>query len=118
MAAQRLTKGRVIQIIVMLIILIIAFTWRTVLYQSDSYQCEHQQICVIPFAGESLKMSYSAPLKHYQLQNPNQINIRFIAGQGKIVTNQNTVTITLTTPTAIITLDDDKMNKASITLKQ
>lgn len=118
MAAQRLTKGRLIQIIVMLIILIIAFTWRTILYQSPSYQCEHQQMCVIPFAGGSLKMSYSTSLEHYQFHNPNQVNIRFVAGQGNIITKQNTVIITLTTPTAIITLNDDKNNKASITLKQ
>ncbi|WP_102412486.1 hypothetical protein [Vibrio cyclitrophicus] len=36
MAAQKLTKGRLVQIIVMLVILIAAFTWRTVTY--DNYE--------------------------------------------------------------------------------
>ena len=35
MAAQKLTKGRLVQIIVMLIILIAAFTWRTVTYDNN-----------------------------------------------------------------------------------
>ncbi|MEZ8548941.1 hypothetical protein BCV29_03020 [Vibrio cyclitrophicus] len=35
MAAQKLTKGRLVQIIVMLVILIAAFTWRTVTYNND-----------------------------------------------------------------------------------
>lgn len=35
MAAQKLTKGRLVQIIVMLVILIAAFTWRTVTYDNN-----------------------------------------------------------------------------------
>ncbi|WP_299693244.1 hypothetical protein [uncultured Vibrio sp.] len=35
MAAQKLTKGRLVQIIIMLVILIAVFTWRTVTYNSD-----------------------------------------------------------------------------------
>lgn len=35
MAAQKLTKGRLVQIIGMLVILIAAFTWRTVTYDNN-----------------------------------------------------------------------------------
>ena len=35
MAAQKLTKGRLVQIIIMLVILIAVFTWRTVTYVND-----------------------------------------------------------------------------------
>lgn len=36
MAAQKLTRARLIQILVMMAILIAAFVWRTVNYQADA----------------------------------------------------------------------------------
>lgn len=36
MAAQKLTRGRLIQIIILMIILISAFVWRTVTYQANT----------------------------------------------------------------------------------
>ncbi|MEZ9425550.1 hypothetical protein [Vibrio lentus] len=46
MAAQKLTKGRLVQIIVMLVVLIAAFTWRTVTYDhSETINCIISKPC-------------------------------------------------------------------------
>lgn len=46
MAAQKLTKGRLVQIIVMLVILIAAFTWRTVTYdRNETVNCIVSKPC-------------------------------------------------------------------------
>ncbi|MGF1710987.1 hypothetical protein L4C37_10490 [Vibrio kagoshimensis] len=40
MAAQKLTRGRLVQIIIMLSILLAAFTWRTITYkENDTLDC-------------------------------------------------------------------------------
>lgn len=45
MAAQKLTRGRLIQIIILMIILISAFTWRTVTYESKMTTKAQTNIC-------------------------------------------------------------------------
>ncbi|MCK6265010.1 hypothetical protein KP803_17160 [Vibrio sp. ZSDE26] len=47
MAAQPLTKGRFVQIIIMLIVLIGAFTWRTINHSQALFvDCKYQETCV------------------------------------------------------------------------
>ncbi|WP_194435468.1 hypothetical protein [Vibrio fluminensis] len=46
MAAQKLTKGRFVQIIIMLTLLIVAFLWRTITYQDViTVNCGAQKQC-------------------------------------------------------------------------
>ncbi|OBU29227.1 hypothetical protein C0Z01_09545 [Photobacterium kishitanii] len=45
MAAQKLTRGRLIQIIVLMIILITAFVWRTVTYQAQPITKVKAKVC-------------------------------------------------------------------------
>ncbi|ANU36434.1 hypothetical protein RJD38_14150 [Vibrio scophthalmi] len=46
MAAQKLTKGRFVQIIIMLTVLIVAFFWRTFNYEAEKKtSCKLQQPC-------------------------------------------------------------------------
>lgn len=46
MAAQKLTKGRFVQIIIMLTLLIVAFFWRTFTYNTEKVvSCKLQQLC-------------------------------------------------------------------------
>lgn len=45
MAAEKLTKARLIQLLVMLVILIIAFTWRTISYSQINTKCYLPEDC-------------------------------------------------------------------------
>ncbi|ROV60757.1 hypothetical protein EGH82_07655 [Vibrio ponticus] len=48
MAAQKLTKGRFVQIIIMLTLLIVAFFWRTFNYQNvKNVNCDLNSICKV-----------------------------------------------------------------------
>ena len=48
MPAQKLTPARLAQILIMLILLLIAFFWRTVTYEpSQSFQCQLETKCTI-----------------------------------------------------------------------
>ncbi|MFA0553308.1 hypothetical protein AB4538_20910 [Vibrio lentus] len=58
MAAQKLTKGRLVQIIVMLVILIAAFTWRTVTYdQDETINCIVSKPCQITIDKHNVLIS-------------------------------------------------------------
>lgn len=71
MPAQKLTKARLAQIIFMLALLIIAFVWRTMSYQSlQTINCSGKEIC--EFTIESTK-----------------IVIKRINGQIKVQTDEN-----------------------------
>ncbi|WP_260258482.1 hypothetical protein [Vibrio intestinalis] len=57
MAAQKLTKARLIQILVMLSLLIIAFFWRTATYsQQHNVTCNLQQTCTFNVKGEQFSV--------------------------------------------------------------
>lgn len=53
MAAQKLTRGRLIQIIVLMIVLITAFVWRTVTYQAQPTAKVQAKVCSLN-AGDCL----------------------------------------------------------------
>lgn len=53
MAAQKLTRGRFVQIIIMLVLLITAFTWRTMSFNaSNNIQCELKPNCTFTVKNE------------------------------------------------------------------
>lgn len=61
MAAQKLTKARLIQILVMLSLLIIAFFWRTATHsQQNKVTCNLQQTCTFNVKGSE----FSVVAKH------------------------------------------------------
>ncbi len=56
MAAQKLTKGRFVQIIIMLTLLIVAFFWRTFTYQGDiNIDCTGQKTCSFKVNGATFE---------------------------------------------------------------
>ena len=58
MAAQKLTKGRLVQIFVMLVALIAAFTWRTVTYdQDETINCIVSKPCQITIDKHNVLIS-------------------------------------------------------------
>lgn len=58
MAAQKLTKGRLVQIVFMMVILLAAFTWRTVTYEQESnWQCDATLPCEIEIDDWNIKIS-------------------------------------------------------------
>ncbi|MGR5077938.1 hypothetical protein [Photobacterium swingsii] len=51
MAAQKLTKGRLAQIIILMVVLITAFVWRTITYDQTSREKETALTCQLSTVG-------------------------------------------------------------------
>ncbi|SBT15236.1 hypothetical protein [Vibrio celticus] len=113
MAAQKLTKGRLVQIIVMLVVLIAAFTWRTVTYDNNE-----TVNCIVPkpckFGIDNHNVSVSSNNLGYSIEtsktgkfiiNYNESGILEEKGPSNwlLQTSDKTSSITVTFPQQIST---------------
>ncbi|MCL9776812.1 hypothetical protein [Vibrio methylphosphonaticus] len=64
MAAQKLTKGRLAQILIMMAVLIAAFTYRTFTYNdSKTIICQPNSQCDVSFDGQTVTFIYQESAK-------------------------------------------------------
>ncbi|NLS12566.1 hypothetical protein HGP28_06575 [Vibrio sp. SM6] len=60
MPAQKLTKARLVQILVMMILLIGAFSWRTLVYEpSEQVSCQLNETCNAVVSGQKISLIYN-----------------------------------------------------------
>lgn len=79
MAAQKLTRERFVQIIIMLTLLITAFIWRTISYKPEvKVVCDLETICVIDVNGTNSSIEkvgnvllISKPTSHWDIMIEN-----------------------------------------------
>ncbi|WP_114764451.1 hypothetical protein [Vibrio rhodolitus] len=70
MAAQKLTKGRFVQIIIMLTLLIVAFFWRTITYQDViKVDCEGKNTCSFKVNETEFTAKFEAEMLSISTQN-------------------------------------------------
>lgn len=94
MAAQKLTKGRLAQIIIMLCILIIAFTWRTATYNKEqNVTCNPKVACSIRMNNSDIVVTNNATDTTLNLPENLIINVDILEGEGVIVQDRNRLTI-------------------------
>lgn len=90
MAAEKLTKQRLIQIVFMLAILSIAFVWRTVTYtEVKTVECKGEQQCSVTVSSQKLTITRTAlgtyeisPVPH-QWQISSDMGTLSDLGEGK-----------------------------------
>ena len=82
MAAEKLTKQRLIQIVFMLTILIIAFVWRTVTYTNETIlDCKGEVVCSVTVSSHTLTISKIA-MSTYEIDGiPSQWEITSEVGE-------------------------------------
>ncbi len=56
MSAEKLTRNRLFQILLMLTILLTAFAWRSVSYLNDRVLCRADDVCLIPLAKTEVRL--------------------------------------------------------------
>ncbi len=56
MSAEKLTRNRLFQILLMLTILVTAFVWRSVSYFNERVLCRSDDICLIPLAKTEIRL--------------------------------------------------------------
>ncbi|MEC7939086.1 MAG: hypothetical protein VX212_00520 [Pseudomonadota bacterium] len=112
MAAQKLTKGRLVQIIVMLVVLLAAFTWRTVTYDNETITCIVSKPC--EFGIDNNNVSISGDSQGYSIKtsktgkfiisyNGNGVLESKGASSWLLQTNDETSSITVTFPQQVMT---------------
>ncbi|MPW36497.1 hypothetical protein [Vibrio sp. B1Z05] len=87
MAAEKLTKGRLIQIIVTFSVLIIAFTWRTFTHDQSNainkVECNTQEICQISLNKKEYQLDLDVKNSRFRLiTNGNDENKGFVEFKG------------------------------------
>ncbi|WED28263.1 hypothetical protein L3V77_08580 [Vibrio sp. DW001] len=69
MAAEKLTKGRLAQILFMLCILIIAFTWRSLTHSNNDVLCYVEQDCVIENDSMNVNLKWQMKDNNYRISS-------------------------------------------------
>ncbi|WP_117235467.1 hypothetical protein [Vibrio maerlii] len=61
MAAQKLTRGRIVQICITMAVLIAAFVLRTIEYRDvQQVSCNHNQTCKLIYGGNNIELSLNS----------------------------------------------------------
>lgn len=69
MAAEKLTKGRLAQILFMLAILAIAFTWRSVTHSNNDVLCYVEQDCIIENESMNVSLKWQKQDNNYRISS-------------------------------------------------
>ncbi|AUI86129.1 hypothetical protein BS333_06865 [Vibrio azureus] len=81
MPAQKLTKARLAQIIIMLSILVVAFFWRTLTYEANEQViCQSEKVCKIKSLKSNVTLIKS--VTGISVQNPEKQKIRINLNRG------------------------------------
>ncbi|WP_428772484.1 hypothetical protein [Vibrio sp.] len=100
MAALKLTRGRLVQISVTLVILIIAFSWRTLTYQSPLFiNCKADVMCTFKVHSTEFKIEKTATNIHLSANN-----------SGMVIISKNEMEITKRSSTEWIIDTDPAVN--------
>lgn len=104
MAAEKLTKGRLVQIIIMLLILVVAFTWRTLTHSDITFRECNTNACTFSFDSNHFSITeiddgylLSGNITNYELVLLHESS-RVVKQKGswKIETNETQLNILLT----------------------
>ncbi|KAB0286957.1 hypothetical protein F2P58_20200 [Vibrio fortis] len=120
MAAQKLTKGRLVQIIVMLSILLAAFTWRTVTYENnETVDCILSTPCEITIDKYNVRVSSDNHNYLIETSESNKIDISY-EGDGSLVAKSPSSWLLATDePTSQITVTTTQQDHSvSVTLSK
>lgn len=67
MAAEKLTKGRLAQILFMMFILVCAFTWRSLTHSNNEALCHIGQSCTITREEMTINLTWNEESKKYRI---------------------------------------------------
>ncbi|MDV7104358.1 hypothetical protein R3X26_08050 [Vibrio sp. TH_r3] len=67
MAAEKLTKGRLAQILFMMLLLASVFTWRSVTYSNNERFCEIEQNCIVEFGKHTISTIWQNSEQEYHI---------------------------------------------------
>ncbi|WCE31305.1 hypothetical protein [Vibrio sp. SCSIO 43137] len=87
MAAEKLTKARLVQILVMMALLISAFTWRTITHVKEDVACFVPNPCNISVGGQKIAFNPDEIMPgntSYQMVSKDGLNLQIESGEGVV----------------------------------
>lgn len=83
MPAQKLTKGRLVQIIIMMMVLIAAFTYRTIIHKESSHLvCQFLQPCEVKYQDKNVQFLYQNSTNTLMVTKPEDLTIKSLKSDG------------------------------------
>ncbi|MCW8344420.1 hypothetical protein MD535_00055 [Vibrio sp. ZSDZ65] len=110
MAAEKLTKGRLGQIIIMMMVLIAAFTYRTVTYEvSNTQVCEFSSGCEVKLQEKLVVFMYQDSTNTLMLTKPEELTVKAsIVGKNDVLLTDKSEIAETQIPMDIIITDQDE----------
>lgn len=107
MAAQKLTKGRLVQIIVMMLLLITAFTYRTITHnEANVMTCSPNDVCEVNIAEKTVTFDYQESSRVLKFTKPEDLTIEIKNIEGVLNKTVNDASISeLNLPIELIVSD-------------
>lgn len=103
MAAQPLTRARLIQILLTMMLLIVAFVWRTVVFDDEELECQSQQVCNFEFEERKLTLNWGEDSLKLQSSQNFGFSITVVDGQAmQSEDEENTRSFSLNTKALIL----------------
>ncbi|WP_375754022.1 hypothetical protein [Vibrio sp. HN007] len=116
MAAERLTKQRLVHILIMMIVLITAFFWRTFVHFQTVVDCTPQKACISHIDGHQLEFIWNEDLKEYKskVSGDLKLNVELTKGEGLLMQQQGSLTILLQSNMAQLKIKDENTAESII----
>lgn len=116
MAAERLTKQRLVHILIMMILLITAFFWRTFVHFQAVVDCTPKKACIGHISGHRLEFIWNEDLSEFKsnFDGDLKLNAELKKGEGLLMQQQGSLTILLQSNTAQLQINDESTGESII----
>ncbi|MDB1123892.1 hypothetical protein [Vibrio algarum] len=91
MAAEKLTKGRLAQILFMMTILISAFTWRSLTHSNNDVLCHLEQDCTVKIEAMEITLYWQEEAKAFRITmmpNEDELTLELLNSDAKLYANE------------------------------
>lgn len=88
MPAQKLTKARLAQILIMLVVLVVAFFWRTFTHETPGrFDCSQKERCDVTISGEIITINRNT--NGILIETPKSSSLKIDLDQSGVFINAN-----------------------------
>ncbi|NUW72480.1 hypothetical protein HOP38_08110 [Vibrio mediterranei] len=115
MPAQKLTKGRIVQIIIMMVVLIAAFTYRTISHkESSEVVCQSSQPCEVKFQDKNVRFLYQDSTNTLAVTKSEDLTIKGSKSDGSALNVTATMNISKDEMPVTFVISDDSDNSVKV----
>lgn len=117
MAAEKLTKGRLAQILFMMTVLISAFTWRSLTHSNNDVLCYLEQDCTVRTEAIEIALNWQEEVKAFRIMmmpNKDELTVELLNSDAKLYVNDGHWLLRIESLPARIKLSKSDQNQESV----